>query len=671
MEKIASKKEGMKQKGIQKKIKKNVLTLVLTVLGILGLITCYLNYSSTNKTLKQTMQEIAEIAAERVMWEVTAYENVAADIGTMPEMSDDAFSVEQKQELIDQKVKEYGLVRGKMISPDGIAHIDGTDYNDRAYFAASMKGEDCITEPMVAKTSGELSIIISAPVWKGGIVGSEIAGVVFVVPKETFLNEIVETINVSSGGSAYILDANGNTIAHRNMDLVVNKSNTMADAQTDSSLKALAKLEGEMVAGHQGFGTYSYEGAKKLLTYAPIDNTAGWSIAITAPTKDFISDTIVGIIITIVIVVISALIAGWLAGRLARDIAVPLQLLSARLATFAKGELTEAFPEINSQDEIGKMVHAAKDMADNLAVIIRDAEQRLGEMAKGNYAVESTIPEKYVGEFQSLDTSINQLNLNMNDTLHQIEEASAQVFAGSGSLAEGAQNLAEGAEEQASAVEELLAAVTDVTEGAQKTAERVDEAFEVSCQCAKEADLSRVEMENMVEVMDHINETSKKIENIINDIEEIASQTNLLSLNASIEAARAGEAGKGFAVVADQIGKLAEESAKSAVNTRELIMSSIEEIKEGAKAAENAAQTIVEVVGGMNQLSNVTREVSTFTQNQVEAMDQVESGVNQISDVIQSNSATAQEASATSEELSAQAASLDELINQFVLKKNS
>ena len=184
---------------------------------------------------------------------------------------------------------------------------------------------------------------------------------------------------------------------------------------------------------------------------------------------------------------------------------------------------------------------------------------------------------------------------------------------------------------------------------------------------ANEADNSRAEMKAMVDAMARISDTSNKIGNIISEIEDIASQTNLLSLNASIEAARAGEAGRGFAVVADQIRQLAEQSTKSAVDTRDLIEGSMQEIKEGNQAADSAAASIEIVVDGIGKIAESSRSISEISKDQANAMDQAEQGVNQISEVVQSNSATAEESSATSQELSAQAISLDELISKFIL----
>ncbi len=173
----------------------------------------------------------------------------------------------------------------------------------------------------------------------------------------------------------------------------------------------------------------------------------------------------------------------------------------------------------------------------------------------------------------------------------------------------------------------------------------------------------------MMAAMERINEASTRIGNIISEIEAIAAQTNLLSLNASIEAARAGESGRGFAVVADQIRELADQSAQAAVDTRELIEGSVQEVTEGNRAAERASKAIESVVAGIKEIADFSRSLKVMVEDQTEAMRQAESGVNQISEVVQSNAATAEEASATSEELSAQASILDELVGQFVLSE--
>lgn len=375
------------------------------------------------------------------------------------------------------------------------------------------------------------------------------------------------------------------------------------------------------------------------------------------------------LIVIIGIIVFSVIISVLLGKKIANGIAKPLGSLSERLISFAQGDLSSPFPKVESHDEVADMALVADDMAKNLSLIIKDMGRLLGMMADGNYAVHSEITDKYVGDFKALSDAMIIMNSQMNDTLHQIEAASDQVSAGSSNLAQSAQSLAEGATEQAGAIEELQATIINLTEGVLKTAESVDYSYQQASKYALEASDSKKEMEVMVEAMVRISETSQKIGNIISDIEEIASQTNLLSLNASIEAARAGEAGRGFAVVADQIGKLAEQSAASAVDTRQLIESSIQEVENGNHVAEKVAVSIGEVVEGVNQIAETSRSLKEISTTQAEAMKQAEAGVGQISEVVQANSATAEETSATSEELSAQAETLNELVLRFTLTK--
>lgn len=374
--------------------------------------------------------------------------------------------------------------------------------------------------------------------------------------------------------------------------------------------------------------------------------------------------------VIVAVVVVSMFISMRLGGHIARKIAIPLRELGGRLESFAVGDLSTPFPEINTSDEVEDMGRHAAHMADNLSAIIYDMEEVLGEMARGDYTVRSKIHEKYTGDFQKIFQSMRGLRNQMTETLCSIGEASEQVQIGSGHLADASQGLAEGATEQAGAVEELHATISDITETMERTAESADESYVKAQQYADSADNSREEMNTMMAAMGRINETSSKIGDIISEIESIAAQTNLLSLNASIEAARAGEAGRGFAVVANEIRELADQSAKAAVDTRDLIESSIREVTEGNHAAERASEAIQTVVDGIKQIADFSKDLKIMIDDQTESMRQAEVGVNQISEVIQNNAATAQEASATGQELSAQAITLDELVGQFKLKNN-
>lgn len=374
--------------------------------------------------------------------------------------------------------------------------------------------------------------------------------------------------------------------------------------------------------------------------------------------------------IAIVAVIVISLILSTRIGRnIAKGIASPLGKLGQRLKTFSTGDLTSPFPMVETGDEVEHMEKDATEMANNLNIIIHDISVVLGEMAGGNYAVKSNYSEKYTGDFQKLYESMRGLRDQMVETLTSIGEVSSQVSSGSGDLADASQVLAEGATEQTNAVMELHATISEITNTMEKSAQSADESYAKAQLYADKADNSREEMNSMMAAMERINAASNRIGDIISEIESIASQTNLLSLNASIEAARAGESGRGFAVVADQIRVLANQSAKAAVDTRELIEGSIREVSEGNRAAENVAAAIGSGVDGIKQIADFSKNLKTMVDDQTEAMRQAEKGINQISEVVQSNAATAQEASATSQELSAQATILNGLIGQFSLKE--
>lgn len=652
---------------IKGKITMSVLALVIISLSFLGIVTSMLNNHSTNSTLEQNMIATAHVSAERLEWEITSYKNIAEDLGMTARLASDTAELEDKKSIVDERVKVNDLLAGDILDSTGTSIFTGEKYGDTTYFQAAMQGQVYVTEPIISEDRSSIEIRIAAPLWKDGNYGTEVAGVVYLVPEENFLNDIMMAINVSENGSAYMMDSVGTVIAHENIELVKTKENSIETAKTDSALKQLVKLEQKMVNGESGFGTYHYGGLKKIMAYAPVENSNNWSIAITAPVSDFNKETVAGVIITILIVIVSIAVAVIMVKKLADNIGTPIRQCAQRLTDLAKGDLHTEVPEISSKDETLILANATRDIVTDMQIIIGDVDYILGEMSKNNFSVYSRARESYVGDFKGILEAVRGIKRSLSETLNHIKDSADQVGLGSTQLADSAQSLAEGATDQAASVEELLATANDVANQVQRNTENAVSTSQKAAEIGKQADASSAYITEMTKAMEKISEASMQIANIIQTIEEIADQTNLLSLNASIEAARAGEAGRGFAVVAGEIGHLATQCTDSVETTRKLIEAALSEVESGNRIAEEMAGVLQKVIIGMDGIVKAIESVAESSNEQNASMQQINETIEIISEVVQTNSAAAEQSSATSQELSAQATELNDMIGRFQL----
>lgn len=374
--------------------------------------------------------------------------------------------------------------------------------------------------------------------------------------------------------------------------------------------------------------------------------------------------TIAVLLIVAAICVRTTLIRGkWLV----KYIAEPIAELSEVAGHISIGKLDDVIA-YESEDEIGSLADDFRKTVSTLHKIIEDLSNILEEFAKGNYTVHSGCKDAYVGDFQTVMDKLVATVTNVSATLHMIKQSSDEVASGAGQLAISAQDLAKGAEDQSVAVDSLVASVTEVANQVIANSASTDIVHDKAKEVGAEANISQNKMKELMVAMERISETSQEIEKVIVEIESIASQTNLLSLNASIEAARAGEAGKGFAVVAEQIRMLAESSAESAETSKHLLEANRAEVAHGNEVTQKTAESLNKVLGELDYIIGEVSNIRTASDHQAVSVKQIESGVKQISDVIQSNSAASQEASATSEELSAEADSLDSLVGRFKLR---
>nr|WP_325183770.1 methyl-accepting chemotaxis protein [uncultured Oscillibacter sp.] len=651
---------------IRKKITVCLMATVLVALFAVGAASIILNYRSTIVTVDQLMSQTAVLAAERIEEELNAYKNVAMDTGRISQLASGAVSKEEKKAIIDERVSLHGFQRGNVIGMNGISIFDGKDYSDREYVQQAMKGNVYVSEPLVSKITGELSIMVAAPIYSGrGI----ISGVVYFVPPETFLNDIVSSIKVGENCRAYMINKDGDTIADITLDTITTQ-NIEREAQTDSSLKSRAALHAAMRRGENGFGSIRAENGPRFLAYAPVGGTEGWSVAVATPKSNYLADTYFSMAINILVIIASILASIVVALKLSSNISEPMKACAARMKLLVEGDLTSPVPQVRGRDETAELTQSTADMVAGLNTIINDINYLLREMANQNLDIRSSHRDAYVGGFQEILLSMRTLKVELSNTMRQINASAGQVSSASNQVSMGAQTLSQGSMTQASSVEELAATITDISNSAKTTAAAAEEAGRFVNQAGGQLGVSVEHVKELNAAMEKISSSSEEISKIIATIENIAFQTNILALNAAVEAARAGSAGKGFAVVADEVRNLATKSDQAAKATKELIETSIAAVSEGGRAVglvtESLEQTSVSAGHVTAQMDIVVEAV----ENQTAAINQVTEGIDQISSVVQTNSATAQESAAASEELSAEAASLKQLVDRFTLARD-
>ena len=377
------------------------------------------------------------------------------------------------------------------------------------------------------------------------------------------------------------------------------------------------------------------------------------------------------VIIFIVIVAAGLAIAvvTTLIGRIiTNSITEPVEQIDAAVASLRKGELSNVeMLTYESEDELGDTIKNLKEAMGILADYVREISVEVKAIAQGDLTRNGDDITDFLGDFSELKTSLLYILKRFNSTLTEISNLAEQVSSNSSEVENASKSLADGATEQAGVIEELNATIDTVVDMAEDTAKETQNASARVKASANKANEEKEKMNELLTEMEHITEISKEIGNIITDIEDIASQTNLLSLNASIEAARAGEAGKGFAVVADQIGKLAADSAKSAVNTRDLIDKTLVEIEKGNTITRTTADAFNQIIADMESFAELAENTMEKANSQAESLEQIGQGIEQLSGVVQGNAASSEENTAISINLAEGAAKMHDRVNIFKL----
>ena len=367
---------------------------------------------------------------------------------------------------------------------------------------------------------------------------------------------------------------------------------------------------------------------------------------------------------------IGTLIVRTMRRKMTKAILVPLKEIEETLVSASQGNL-DVNVTYESKDEFGNVANYMRTFLESTSFLMKDQIHMMEEMSNGNFKIKSMDEKMYINDFTVLLKAMEQIKVRLSDTFSQIYEVAEQVASSSEQVSCGAQNLAQGATEQASSVEELAASMNEVSRQIESTAKISERSNKDTLHIQKEADESNKNMQQMLAAMSDISENSIEISKIVKTIEDIAFQTNILSLNAAVEAARAGAAGKGFAVVADEVRNLANKSAEASKSTSALIERSLHSVERGKEITDKTATSLKEVIDNIHMVAESINRIAEDASTQANSVAQIHIGIDQIAGVVQTTSATSEESAASSEELSGQAQVLKELLSKFQWEDNN
>ena len=538
------------------------------------------------------------------------------------------------------------------LTSDGFTSGEDWDITSRGWYRCITEKQTILTEPYIDSSTGKMVLSAASPVYDED---GNVLGAVGMDISLEHITEIMSEYKIGRHGYILLLSENGTLLYHPQTDII--QKNIKDIDISPNVINAITSKRDE-------FLKYKSDGSTN---YGFLHHTGdtGYIVLSCMSFSEYYTMLIIIIIALISIFAIGIILIAYRIKKSAINLTKPILELNHTAQQLAAGNL-DVNINITSKNEIGELGDSFQKMVDRLKkyiTYIDETSEVLSQIADGKLSIH--LKNDYVGEFQKIKTALLNISDSMNQVMIEINKSSDQVSIGAAELATASQVLAEGAEEQAASIEQLSATTNNLADQVENSRKEAEISAQATAQTTTMIEQNQEKMKLMMDAMNKIYQTSQQVVGIIQTIEDISSQTNLLSLNASIEAARAGEAGKGFAVVADEIGKLALESSKAASTTKEMIELSIKEINKGNTIATSAMNSLKESVNAVDHVNEMIQKTAENAAIQAENMKQLRVGIEEITHSIQDNSAASQETSTTSEELASQAEILNKMVQKF------
>ncbi len=627
--------------------------LAVTVLCLTGLSSA-LYYKNSVSQSEENTAYLTSAYKQSIDTAMNTFRNEMKITASKSFLSDSSYSAQEQSKLLDEEAKGMGFDYFAIADAQG-STSKGTSVADQQFFKEAKSGNTYIANPAL-NSEGVLTLMISTPI---GSTGKLLYGE---VPYDTF-SSTISKIKIGESGYAFVVDKTGKTVVHPDKNSVEKPTDYFKLEKTDPSYKPTADIFRQMIAGKTGTGYSYYKGVKRLVGFMPLSGSEGWSVAVTTPVTQIMSNLYITLALCAAAGIFLLFLASFIVRIFSKKITSPIVSATRRIELLAQGNLHEEMEPVKGQDESARLMNALQNTIHGLRSYILDISQVLNGVAEKDLTVKSTVD--YVGDFTPIQQALNTILQSLNQTFTGITEAAQQVHSGSEQVALGAQNLAENSTEQASTVDQLTASLGSISKHVQKNAENASTMKKLSEETIDFVDKGNSQMQEMLNSMNNIDASSKEILNIIKVINDIAFQTNILALNAAVEASHAGAAGKGFSVVADEVRSLATKSAEAAKTTAALIQKSIESVNQGMANAGQTADSLSEIVKKVGNVNTLVTSIADASKIQAQTIADLDNGMMQISGVTQTNSATAEQSAATSEELFSQSQWLEKLMMEF------